>query len=264
MTVLALEIAAVRVDLVVPRAEPIGLARYRPFAGATSTPEWTLELGPGKYDSPVPPGRSLVERDGRWCISGMEDAAWLDPATGTGVASVDRACLVLDTLLRAAVARSVLEDGGLLVHGAAIVVDGAAHLFPARSGSGKSTLAARAAHPLSDEISILRPAPNGSQAYATPWWVSNGGSAPLSCIYELSWNGEGVSPLQRPAVRQLATNLVVPLDCPESRGQALAAAALVAGATPFARFSFHPESDVDGLLRRGAPRASAAGTRGVG
>jgi len=261
---LSLEIAQVRVDLVVPSAEPIGLARYRPFAGAAGTPEWTLALGPGTYDAPVPPGRALVEREGRWCIAGMEDAAWLDPETGTGVASVDRACLVLDTLLRAAVARSVLADGGLLVHGAAIVVEGAAHLFPARSGSGKSTLAARAAHPLSDELSILRQGPEGYQAYASPWWVSNGGSAPLACIYELAWDGEGVSPLHRTAIRQLATNLVIPFDSPESRGQALAAAAMVAGATPFARFAFHPESDVDALLRRGAPRAPASGTRGVG
>lgn len=264
MSRLSLEIAQVRVDLVVPSAEPIGLARYRPFAGAAGTAEWTLELGPGTYDAPVPPGRSLVEREGRWCISGLEDQAWLDPEARAGVASVDRACLVLDTLVRAAVARSVLEDGGLLVHGAALVVDGAAHLFPARSGSGKSTLAARAAHPLSDELSILRPRPAGYEAYASPWWVSNGGSAPLACIYELAWNGEGVSPLHRTAIRQLATNLVIPFDCPESRGQALAAAAMVAGATPFARFAFHLASDVDALLRRRAPGAAAAGTRGVG
>lgn len=263
MSRLALEIAGVRVDLVVPGAEPIGLARYRPFGGAAGPAEWTLELGPTAYEAAVPPGRSLVGRGGRWCIFGLEEDAWLDPEAQVGAASVDRACLLLDTLLRAAIARTVLDGGGLLIHGAAIVVEGAAHLFPARSGSGKSTLAARAAHPLSDELSILRPTPSGFQAFASPWWVSNGGFAPLACIYELAWDGEGVTPLHRTAVRQLATNLVLPLDAPESRGQALAAAALVAGATPFARFAFHPESDVDALLRR-SPGAPTAGTRGVG
>jgi hypothetical protein len=260
---LPLEIAGVRVDVVAPPAEPIGLARYRPFARAAGRPSWTLELGPAAYEAPVPPGRTLVERGGRWRIFGLEDAGWLDPATGTGAASLDSACLLLDTLLRAAVAKTVLDEGGLLVHGAAIVVGGAAHLFPARSGSGKSTLAARAAHPLSDELSILRPNPGGFEAHASPWWVSNGGSAPLACIYELAWDGEGVTPLHRTAVRQLATNLVLPLDAPESRGQALAAAAMIAGATPFARFAFHPESDVDALLRGPSP-APAAGARGVG
>lgn len=264
MSCLSLEIAGVRVDVSMRGPEPIGLARYRPFAGATGSPAWTLELGPSTYDAPVPPGRALVERGDCWRLFGLERDAWLDPRARTGGASIDGACLLLDTILRAAVARSVLDDGGLLLHGAAIVVEGAAHLFPARSGSGKSTLASRAAHPLSDELSILRPGPSGFHAHASPWWVSNGGSAPLACIYELAWHGEGVTPLLRTAVRQLATNLVIPLDEPESRGQALAAAAMVAGATPFARFAFHPESDVDALLRRRTPGFPAAGTRGVG
>lgn len=262
MSRLALEIAGVRVDLVLPAAEPPGLDRYRPFAGASGPPGWTLELGPGVHEAPLPPVRSLVERGARWSVLGVEGEAWLDPATRTGRARVDGACLLLDALLRAAVAQVVLEDGGLLVHGAAIVVDGAAHLFPARSGSGKSTLAARAAHPLSDELSILRPGPSGFDAHATPWWVSSGGAAPLACIYELAWYGEGVTPLHRTAIRQLATNLVLPLDAPERRGEALAAAAMIAGTTPFARLAFRPESDVDALLRRppggAAPRVHGA------
>lgn len=259
-----LDIAGVRVDLVVPGAEPIGLARYRPFAGATGPARWTLELGPRAYDAPVPPNRHLVEQEHRWRILGLEDEAWIDPEARRGVTSADSSCLLLDTLLRAAVARDVLDGGGLLVHGAAVVVDGAAHLFPARSGAGKSTLAARAAHPLSDELSILRPGASGFHAFASPWWVSNGGSAPIARIYELAWDGEGVTPHHRTGVRQLATNLVLPLDSPSSRGQALTAAALIAGATPFARFAFRLASDVDALLRGGPIRSPSAGTRGVG
>jgi hypothetical protein len=259
VNVLALEIAGVRIDLRIPSAEPIGLARYRPFAGASGPAAWTLELEARTFDAPVPPGRAMVEKGGTWRIFGLESTAWLDPAAARGAALLDPACLLLDTLLRAAVGRAVLAEGGLLVHGAAVVVEGRAHLFPARSGSGKSTLAARATHPLSDELSILRPGPSGFEAHASPWWVTSGGAAPVARIYELSWDGEGVTPLHRTAVRQLATNLVLPLDGPESRGQALAAAALFAGSVPFARFAFHPESDVDQLLS-----GPHEGYRGVG
>ncbi len=257
MSVLALQIAGVRVDLAVPGAEPIGLARYRPFAGASGTAEWVLELRPEPAPQ-TPPGRAVVERDGRWWIAGAEEAGWLDPA-GRGIVGADPALLLLDTFLRAAVGSGVMARGGLLVHGAAVVVDGAAHLFPARSGSGKSTLAARAGHPLSDEVSVVEPHGGGFLVHATPWWTSRGGAAPLARVYALAWDGEGTTPLRRTAVRQLVTNLVLPLDTPVNRGCGLAAAAAVAGAVPFARFAFRPDSDVDRLLR-----GPAGGARGVG
>jgi hypothetical protein len=60
------------------------------------------------------------------------------------------------------------------------------------------------------------------------------------------------------ALRQLAKNLVLPLDTPGNRQRALASAAAVAGAVPFARLAFRPDSDVDRLLR------SSADARGAG
>ena len=244
--------------MAVPGAEPIGLARYRPFAGA-APPTGRSSSGPDPAPRQVLPGRFVVERQGRWWIAGAEDAGWLDPAGRGGVVSCNPGFLLLDAFLRSAVGSHLILRGGLLVHGAAVMVDGAAHLFPARSGSGKSTLTARAGHPLSDEVSVLEPRPGGFLVHATPWWVSRGGAAPLARVYTLAWDGEGTTPLRRTAVRQLVTNLVLPLDTPVNRGRGLAAAAAVAGAVPFARFAFHPDSDVDGLLR-----GPAGGARGVG
>lgn len=258
MSVLALEIAGVRIDLEIHGADPIGLARYRPFAGAAGSSSWTIELLADPFEPAGAPGRCVLEREGRWRIAGAEDAGWLDPAGGAGAVRCDPGFLLLDTFIRSAVGARVLSRGGLLVHGAALVVDGAAHLFPARSGSGKSTLAARAGHPLADEISVVEPGPDGFLVHATPWWISCGGAAPLACVYALAWGGEGRTPLQRTAVRQLVTNLVLPLDTPVNRGRGLAAAAAVAGAVPFARLAFKPDSDVDRLLR------GPGGARGVG
>jgi hypothetical protein len=245
----------VRVDLRSFEPAPPGLPRLLRFAvvGADPGPaDWTLELRAGPPLPSCPPGRSLSVRDGRWVAPGAEDAAWLDLATRSGEAPVDPGLMLLDTLLRAAVAESVLERGGLLLHGVAVTVDGAAHLCPARSGSGKSTLAARSGHPLSDEVSVLLPGPAGGfVAHATPWWSSRGGAAPLAGVYQLAWEGEGVTSLGPTALRALAANMVLPVDTPANRRRALAVAAAVAAAVPFARLAFRPDSDVDALLRGG-------------
>lgn len=257
MSALALEIAGVRVDLASPAPHP-GLARYRPFAGASGPARWRIELCPQAAVAVAGvPGLSVVEAEGgRWRISGVEAGGWLDPVAGTGSVALDPGALLLDAFLRSAVGAVLLAGGGLLVHASSVVVDGAAHLFPARSGSGKSTLAALAGHPLADEVSALVPEAGGFRAHATPWWRSRGGSAPLARVYAIAWDGEGVTPLPGSPLRQLATSLVLPLDVPPNRERALAAAAAVARTAPFARLAFRRDSDVDGLLRAAASRGA--------
>ena len=65
MSLLALQIADVRVDVAVPGAEPVGLSRYRPFGGAAGTADWTIELRADASQPPALPGRCVVEREGR-------------------------------------------------------------------------------------------------------------------------------------------------------------------------------------------------------
>lgn len=68
---------------------------------------------------------------------------------------------VLDNVLRLAAAYAALAEGGLLMHSAGVVMDGAAWLMLGRSNAGKSTLAGSAlaaGRPiLSDDINLLRP-----------------------------------------------------------------------------------------------------------
>lgn len=248
--ILPLQIAGVRLDLALESADLAALARLVPFAGASGPPVWRVELAPGPAPTVLSMGRWVVERGGRWVIPGAEDCGWLDPAAFAGSARADPGLLVLDTLLRAAVASTALKKGGLLLHGVAVLVDGRAYVCPARSGSGKSTLASLARHPLSDEVSALLPIPGGGfAAHATPWWTSRGGSAPLSAVCALSWEGEGLSPEPGTALRQLVANLVLPLDSAPNRARALEVAAAVARGVPYARLAFRPDSDVDELLR---------------
>lgn len=65
---------------------------------------------------------------------GLEGALFLPPSeAGWGEGAYEN-------FLRFAASYALLAEGGVVVHSAAVVVEGEAHLFPAASGSGKSTL----------------------------------------------------------------------------------------------------------------------------
>jgi hypothetical protein len=78
----------------------------------------------------------------------------------------------LEGFLRMACALLAYREGGLLVHGAALVVNGNAHLFIGQSGSGKSTVVALSpgATALGDDLVLLRPDRQGWLVYGTPFW----------------------------------------------------------------------------------------------
>jgi hypothetical protein len=76
--------------------------------------------------------------------------------------------VVFENYLRILAAYAILLRGGLLLHSAGFVVDGAAYLFLGRSGAGKTTVTrmalAAGAKILSDDINIVVPASDGGFA----------------------------------------------------------------------------------------------------
>jgi hypothetical protein len=76
----------------------------------------------------------------------------------------------VDCLMRLALSAALPLGGGLLLHGAALVrPDGRAVAVCGASGAGKST-AAQALGAACDELIVLRPAGDGVELLATPWW----------------------------------------------------------------------------------------------
>lgn len=123
---------------------------FRPI----DTRGWEYDLD---LDGPAIAGMNLMARLGE-----ERAAIW------TSASSRDGFWGVVENVLRPLVARRLLATGGLLVHSAAVVVDGRGFLFAAPSGGGKSTIASlalAAGHDvLSDDLnavvgSELRPLP---------------------------------------------------------------------------------------------------------
>lgn len=93
--------------------------------------------------------------------------------------------------------KKLLQQGGLMLHSSAVVVDGKAYLFTADSGTGKSThtqlwlkLFGDRAYILNDDKPAVRREIDGWYAYGTPWSgkydISRNIRAPLAgiaCVY---------------------------------------------------------------------------------
>lgn len=162
-----------------PRALAAPRADWAPaFARPVAPPDFTVDVDltvgdPADWRPPFSPERAYHRFDLRFAMRGDRAAAVFD-GHPDGLLAV----------LELAVAGAVGARGGLLIHAAGAVIDGAAWLLPGPSGTGKST-AARApdlARVLSDERIIARPGPAGWRAWGTPWW-SAGRTRPLDPGY---------------------------------------------------------------------------------
>ena len=252
MTVFPVQIAGLRLDLAFDDPAPEALDRWAAYRCEPGPAEVVLSLAPGDPSLLRRLTGRIVVDGGLWRPGGVESLGWLDPATGRGQAIADSGLVVAGALARAALARSVAARGGALFHAVALQVDERAHLVPGHSGAGKSTLARLAGHVLSDELAAVFPGQGGepAQVHGTPWWHSDGGSAPLAAVYRLAWDEPSVTPLHGPGLlRHLAQGLVLPFDDPAERARAFAVCGALARATPFSRLAFRPGTDVDALLR---------------
>lgn len=98
----------------------------------------------------------------------------------------------IDYALRVAYALLAFQAGGLMIHAAGIVQNGAAYLFFGPSGAGKTTVSrlSTKGSVLNDDLVILLPKEKGWRVYGTPFWnptqvTPNASSAPLAGLFRL-------------------------------------------------------------------------------
>jgi hypothetical protein len=227
--------------------------RYIGFL-TSSSPEFELEFDLTST-VPVSDDDVRVRRDGdEWLIERGDFHARWDPRSGRGSVRQNANPYSLDSVLRILHSLILAQRGGFLLHAASAICDGRACLFSGVSGAGKTTMT-RLAPPditlLTDEISYLRPNPEGYSAFGTPFAgeLARAGencTAPVSalfflekgpqnCVHELS---------SAEAVRRLMRNI---LFFAEDRGlveKLLATACEFVARVPIRRLTFYPDARV--------------------
>lgn len=155
------------------------LGRYAPFAHEEADPgqRGALRVSVGREPRDYfiePPERGefnpvrLACEGRRVRFMGYRAAGWFDTEQRRGqlllsAGDYEPEERAVENYVRAAVAWLAAEHGGALVHGASAVWRGRGYLFFGPSGIGKSTLSAcnRRARVVSDDLSLLAPAPGG-------------------------------------------------------------------------------------------------------
>jgi hypothetical protein len=175
--------------------EPLGHGAPRSFVrlvrgdGTGWLPRWRPGDG---YRIEAEAGEGpLVVRSYSFALVPELTGAWRLAVEDLGVEPIGR---VLENAIRYLVARLVLEQGGLALHGAAVLREGQAFIFAGPSGSGKST-AMRLSAPatsLGDDFAVVLPHAGGWAAPALPFDNSESASEnpprglfPLAGIWRL-------------------------------------------------------------------------------
>lgn len=257
------------------------LQKYAPWSGdvavdrtAPSPADLTLACGLGERDhyvEPPPAGITAinpvaveVDDDGaghssiRVCTFGL--AATFSTRGGRGQAIFARTDYdprerSVENILRVATAWLAAARGGLLMHSASIVKDGAAWLFFGQSGSGKSTLSALSTkgQVLSDDLTLILPGPDGRpRAIGTPFRGTYTGGPPLQGAWPVKAafrlrkardsEGAEVLPLRRSLATAMAiANLPFLVDQLHVRPDLFAGIEKVFGAFPIRSLRFRKD-----------------------
>ena len=214
----------------------------------------------------VPPQRISEDEDlqasfaaGRWTIARGDFHAECDLAAGRGRVRQSENPYAIDSLLRVLHTLVLAREGGFLVHAASAVRGGRAFLFAGVSGAGKTTIS-RLAPPdatlLTDEISYLRRAGEGYEAFGTPFAgeLARSGEnvrAPLAAVYLLAKGEENrIEPLgAADAARGLLESVLFFAEDPELVKQVFAAACELVARVPVRRLTFVPDTRAWDLVR---------------
>jgi hypothetical protein len=160
----------------------------------------------------------------------------------------------LDSVLRIVHSLILAERGGFLLHSASAICDGRAYLFSGLSGAGKTTMT-RLAPPdvtlLSDEVSYVRPTPQGYSAFGTPFSgeLAKSGencSAPIAGLFFLAQGPENLLdelPSEE-AVRRLMRNILFFAEDRTLVEKLFATACDFVTRVPVRRLTFYPDARI--------------------
>lgn len=174
---IAAEIAGVtcRIECGDPAFAALLAARYSEFvadgpADALLTVELTAEPPDADLLQWTGPFARFAARGAAIEISGPGFRGGFDTRTGRGRITQPPDPAPLETLLTAIIAGRLLDQGGFLLHAAAILGADGARVFFGPSGSGKTTVATLVgAGVITDEITAIRRASGGWRVSGVPW-----------------------------------------------------------------------------------------------
>ncbi|MBX7114872.1 MAG: hypothetical protein K1X64_11150 [Myxococcaceae bacterium] len=197
-----------------------------------------------------------AEKDGSFGIETADVTATIS-ADGTRAdvdGSGDR--FPVESVVKLLLARRLLAQGGLLVHGVGVAAKENAALFVADSGEGKSTLGEHSTRGgltrLADElVAVLPDAGQGVKVMGTPWNVGVPLSARLCLLGTLGWSA---APYLEPApsallAPKLLSNSLLFDASPAGRARVFQAASELLNAVTCVKLYFAPDASVAATLR---------------
>ena len=152
--------------------------------------------------------------------------------------------LAVENVLKVLLADWLLDQGGLLLHSAAVCLESRACLFIGPSGAGKSTLASLCASAgwqvLADELVAVRPTGRTYQCSGTPWNVGAPVPASLKLVGELAFAPENrLEPVHAgDLVRLMLANALMPDPSASGRAKMFRNASRLLERVPSARLHF--------------------------
>ena len=198
-------------------------------------------------------------QDGEWLLQRGDFHARWDASVGRGHIRQSRNPYAVDSVLRIVHTLILARQGGFLVHAASAIHHRRAFLFAGVSGAGKTTISRLApadATLLTDEISYVRRAGNGYEAWGTPFAgelarVGENQVASLATLFLLEQGPENriEEVAAAEAVRLLLRNILFFAEDPELVSLVFRSACEFVEKVPVRRLIFVPDERVWEIIR---------------